>query len=302
VFKFEKNHLTINELENESTEWLIDGLLVEQTVNMFFAPPKHGKTWFLLGVAKELARRGVKKIFYFDRDNPKRQIKDRGVGALIGDFKNIVYLTRSHMGNAKEFLESVENEAREESYRGCVFIFDSTRDFVADASVDTQAKIFMETMKNIREAGGTVILAHHATKNGKVMHGSAEFMNGCDNIFELRQKERRDDNLDFTLKVFIDRDPIEGGEYSVELSSLNLTLLGGDEANGGLFGEDRERVNKALVALESSEGMSRSALVLAMGFLIRSDRNGLNLITKGEDKFWVTKRVNGNKILYFIKE
>ncbi len=295
MFSFEDMALKVEELNFEKTLFLIEGFLVSEAITMIYGPPSQGKTWFMLALSAKLAP-VMKKVFYIDFDNPKRQLKERGVDRIIESYTNVKYFSKGGLKvSQSEFLSEIDKNAYGENYKGCLFFVDSTRDFVDNIHNDTQAKVFMQKMKNIRDAGGTVVLIHHASKSGRVIDGSGEFAKSADNVYELRQKARIDSVLQFALKVENDRDAIKDCGFSVDTQGLKLDVM--DETIAKMSGYEEEFVNKAMEALKKNpDGLSKTEMLEATGHA-KSDNSARDTLDKFVDKFWKCAKVK-NRFIY----
>ena len=295
MFSFEKNAVKIDDLNIEKTEFLIKDFLVKEAITMVYGAASQGKTWFMYAIAKHLINNSnIKKIFYIDMDNGKRQLKDRGADKNLLIYPNISYIIKSSISISPfELIEEINKEAYGQKYKDILFIFDSTRDFV-DTKNDKQAKAFMEKMKNIREAGGTVLLIHHATKSGRYIDGSAEFPRSADNVYELKQKLRSGSILHYALKIENDRDPIKDMSFSV--NTQNFKLSQEDDTYVKLSIQEEEFVKKILELLEI-EPLNQTKLFAKIGKK-RDDKTARKMLDKFTNKFWHFKQ-NGREKLYY---
>lgn len=296
-FSFESMAIDAKELDFERTVFLIESFLVSQAITMIYGPPSQGKTWFMLGMSKLLAPR-MKKIFYIDFDNPKRQLKERGVDKLLEEYSTVKYFSKGGLSISQaEFLADIDKNAFGENYTDCLFIVDSTRDFVDNIHNDTQVKAFMQKMKNIRDAGGTVVLIHHATKNGRVIDGSGEFAKSADNVYELRQKARIDSVLQYQLRVENDRDAIIDCGFSVDTKTLKLDVMDRDIAMMSEYEE--EFVNRGREALHKNPaGLGQTELLKYIGYE-KTDKTARDTLDKFTEKFWLKhQEKKGKPITY----
>lgn len=295
MFSFEKNAVKIEELDIEKTEFLIKDFLVKEAITMVYGAPSQGKTWFMYALSKHLLDNNlIKKIFYIDMDNGKRQLKDRGADKNLLIYPNLSYIIKSSISISPfELIEEINKEAYGQKYKDLLFIFDSTRDFV-DTKNDKQAKSFMEKMKNIREAGGTVLLIHHATKSGRYIDGSAEFPRSADNVYELKQKLRSGSTLYYALNVENDRDPIKDMSFSV--NTKNFELSHEDDTYAKLTIQEEEFVKNVLEALQN-EPLNQTKLFKKIG-KTRDDKTARKMLDKFNDTFWYFKQNGREKLIY----
>ncbi len=294
MFDFEKNALKIEDLDESLTEWWIDGFLVKESITLYYGKPSTGKTWLSLGLLKMLSNQNA-KLFYLDFDNPKRQIKDRGVDKLLLH-SSIKYFSKGSLKVlAEEFLESIRVGAVGKRYKDCIFFFDSTRDFV-DIHNTKQVRKFMELCKDIREAGGTVILLHHSTKNGKVIDGSGDFAKSADNVYAITQRAKTENEIQFSLKVENDRDPIANCGYKVNTKTLDLSEI--DEEIAMMSEDEEEFVKKGKEILSKNpKGISKTNFLDKLGFK-KDDKTARDLLDVFTDKFWKIEKINNRLFNY----
>ena len=298
MFSFEKNAVKIDDLSIEKTEFLIKDFLVKEAITMIYGAASQGKTWFMYALTKHLLdNNSIKKAFYIDMDNGKRQLKDRGADKNLLIYPNLRYIIKSTISISPfELIEEINKSAYGQNYKDILFVFDSTRDFV-DTKNDKQAKLFMEKMKNIREAGGTVLLIHHATKSGRYIDGSAEFPRSADNVYELKQKIRSGSVLHYALNVENDRDPIKDMSFSV--NTKTFTLKQEDDTFVKLTLQEEEFVKSILKELEI-EPLNQTKLFAKIGKK-RDDKTARKMLDKFTDIFWHFK-INGREKLYYPGE
>jgi len=291
VFDFEVNRsLKIEDLNDEKTEFLIQDLLVKNSITMWYSKPSQGKTWFTYAVAKKVLQdKTIRAIFYCDFDNGKRQLKERNVDKELLQDDRFRYFHKGKIDtDSVGFIEDINKEAYGQNFKDCLFIYDSTRDFVDNIHNDLHAKRFMQIMKNIREAGGTVILIHHTSKSGRVIDGSGEFTKSTDNAFELMQSGKTPGKLHYLLKVTNDRDSVAECAFTVSLETLDLGDL--DPVLSTMTEEDREFINKAQKVLKENEGgINQTSFLESIGFR-KDNKTARKQLEKYTSVFWEAEK------------
>ncbi|WP_060826164.1 AAA family ATPase [Sulfurospirillum cavolei] len=285
-----KQSLNYESLSHVKTEFLVDDFIVSEAITMIYGKESQGKSWFLLSLVKKLEpMENIKNIVFVDLDNPKTQLKKRNLDVHFGNSNKILYLNKGDMTmDSEELLELFRQGARQpgQYYKGTVLIIDSTRDIVDNTYNDVQVKRFMQIMKDVRDAGGTVILIHHSTKNGKVIEGSSDFTKSADNVYELSQKARYDNVLHFALHVEYDRDPIKHCGFSVDTSTLVMGMI--DPTLAHMNPHDEEIVKKIREELKKHpDGLNQGKLMTAIGYK-SADRGGKAILERFTGKLWHT--------------
>ncbi len=301
MFEFEKYAINSNDLLESHTHWLYPDFLVQQAITMFYGPPKQGKTWLLYGLTRHLCElEEVKKVYYVDYDNPKRQLKERKVDTLLDEYPDkLRYFSKGSTPlRGMALIEDISSHAVGDNMRGFIFIFDSTRDFVDDTGSSIQAKRFMENMKILREAGATVLLIHHTTKNAKAIDGSAEFTKAVDNLYGVKQDGKTDNSIRYQLSAELDRDPIKDMLLSVETDILVIRREADEYV--GVDSDVEELVSLAIKALKSaSDGLNKTQLLAACGRR-RDDKGARAVLDKFIGRFWDVRQVRNKQIFYTI--
>ena len=157
----------------------------------------------------------------------------------------------------------------------------------------------MNLIVEIRDAGATVLVLHHSTKNEKGISGDQAFINSSDNIYSLRQTNRDGDKLYFTLEVTHARGLVEDKNYSVDTQSLTLV----EEIDVSVMLDDHESefVHKAREVLrDTKEGLNKSKLLSKLGYRKDDKRHG-SILEEHVGRFWSVKRERNIKI-FRIKE
>lgn len=303
MFKFLKpNRLLQLDNLNEKTSYLIDSFIPEQNITMWYCKENQGKTALSLGVAKYILDHcDIKMMVYMDMDNPRKNLSDRNLKDSIGKYENFHFIHRSTIDiSPYELLKDIGAEAYGHNYKGCVFIFDSIRNFVdGDISNDTKVRAIMDIMMNIREAGGTILINHHTTKNGKGIDGSGEFGKSLDNLYYMQQLYRNDEELACLLSVEKERADIAESCFVIKRGTLELVRL--DPEISKITTEDKAFIDSVKAAIKSKgDAVNQSKLLEALGYA-KGDKTQILKLEKYIGMFWkCTDGKNRQKLFSLI--
>jgi hypothetical protein len=288
MFKFLKpNRLLHLDNLNEKTSFLIDSFIPEQNITMWYCKENQGKTALSLGVAKYILDHcDIKMMVYMDMDNPRKNLSDRNLKDTIGKYDNFHFIHRSTIDiTPYELLKDIGAEAYGSNYKGCVFIFDSIRNFVdGDINNDTKVRAIMDIMMNIREAGGTIIINHHTTKNGKGIDGSGEFAKSLDNLYYMQQLYRTGEELACLLSIEKERADIAESSFVIKKETLELIRL--DPEASKITIEDKAFIDSVKrVIKDKGDCINQSKLLEALGYA-KGDRTQILKLEKYIGMFW----------------
>lgn len=293
IFKFlENSSLKKGDFEKRH-EFLIDGFLASELITMIYATGGSGKTFLSLSIAKELCKLN-KKLYYLDFDNPVSVLKDRHVDELlINKFSNLKYIQRSSLQmQADDLIFELERSAIKNAYSDCIFILDSLVNF-CDLFNDNRLMRLFDALKNMREAGATIIVLHHSNKDGKNYQGSTCIKNAIDCMYKLNQKPSVVGELNFFLEVVKERAAIVNSAFCVKIESLELSRL--DEEIACMNEYEFDFTAKAIEILKEKI-LSKTELLNALGYE-KDDKTARACLDKFDNKLWYSSK-KGKNILY----
>ncbi len=292
--------LTADDFNIEDAVALIEDFIFSSSLTLIYSAPKQGKTWLAYAIAKYISNsEDIEEIHYLDMDNSISTLKERNVHKnLLEEVDNIFYETRSSIGmEPLEYLKMIADSAGRANYNGVLFILDTTKDFV-DTEKPTPSKEFMRCCVKMRDAGATIIVLHHATKNKKQISGDQIFINTPDNVYSMKQIKKSESVIDYELTVTHARGAVKDCKWSVDTKSLELREY--NPVKSGLSVEEQKYVELAIKRLkEVKDGLSMSALVESMG-LGRTDRTGRRLVKELTNIYWRKEELSRNKHLYYL--
>lgn len=293
-FKQKAKKLIEKDFDIDDTKFYVKNFIAAEAVTMIYSGSHQGKTWLNLAISRYILETDdtVDELIYFDLDNGRRNIKQRNLEPFLKQYPKWEYYISSKMEQDKyELVTELEDDCHSMNYKNKVLIFDSTRDFLTDVSNDRKAKEFMNVLKKIRDNGGTVIVIHHSSKNGKVIDGSGDFEKSADNLFHLEQKSRVGNVLQLKLHRDKGRDDVDHCGFRIDTTTLSLDELDKDLAMMSEYEESF--VNRAKSVLNKNPlGLNKSKLLEALGYE-KDDITARDTLDKFVNKFWkVTKDKN----------
>jgi len=303
MFNFEQTGIVTQEdFEIEDREPYIDNFIYSGSVTMIHAKPKQGKSLLILSVCNFLCElKSVNNVFYLDMDNSLEDAKERELNKLIDRQPKIKLFMNTKLDSTPmEKLREIRKEAKKNAYIGCTFVLDTIKDFI-DLKNENQQREFVDCVKAMRDAGGTVIILHHSNSTGKLIGGSQLYVSSFDNIYDLKKIGEVEHITNLDLNLTHGRGTlVKHCQFSVDTRNYNLSAY--NPIKSGLNDVDRELVEKALKALRKEEdGLSKSKLVEAMG-LSRTDRRGKALADEMVGYYWRLEQINPKLTKYYIME
>lgn len=298
IFKFlDESSLKKGDFKKEH-DFLIDGFLPEGLITMIYSSGGSGKSFLSFAIAKKMCEIG-KKAFYIDFDNPVSVLKERRIDELlIEKYDNLRYIQRSSLQMQPfELIMQLEASAVKGTYKDCVFFLDSLVNF-CDLFNDNKLMRLFDALKNMREAGATIIVLHHANKDGKNYQGSACIRNAIDCMYKLSQRPAGDNELNFFLEVQKERAAIVDNSFSLQVDSLNLDNLDKDIAMMNEY--EFNFTNKAIKALRENERLNKTDFLSTLGYE-KDDKTARECLDKFDGKLWFSFKA-GKNIIYSCKD
>lgn len=290
---------------NKEVEHLIKGLLVKNTLNMYFAMGGKGKSLLALSIAiKVLKEERVNEVFYLDMDNSIIALKNRNLEDLMDKTPGLNYIHKIKIDSPKKLLKDMANVALadKESFKDKLVVIDSIRDFLggSDINHDTQVIPILDNLKLLREAGATVIFLHHISKGGvesKQSKGATAFRDSVDCSYYVDSNRIDNNNRSYTLTN--DKDRIGFAEnLAFELNVPNLTLNLGDYDIATMDKKEMELVAKVKEILTKTPGIKQIELLKELDKV--GDKNIVEFLKKFTDTFWIVQKGDKNANIYFL--
>ncbi|NPA72694.1 MAG: AAA family ATPase [Gammaproteobacteria bacterium] len=275
---------------NQKTEFLIDGFIPKHLITMIYADGGMGKSWLAMAIAKFAEINGMNAI-YLDYDNPMNVLKERGIETkLIQVCPNLHYSHRSKTElQPLAMLQAIEDNASGNNYNNTLFVIDSLRDF-GDVNNDGASMRLGEKLKNIREAGATIIVLHHSNKDGRNYQGSNNIRNSIDNMYLLTKTESPTGEIHFILTVKKERANIIDIAFKVKIDDLSLLTI--DLQDARLNTEEKSFINEVKAALGKGLNLNKTDLLNTCGYE-KTDKTARDRLDQYQDIYWACSKVKG---------
>lgn len=282
---------------NQRIEFLIDDFLPKKLISMIYAEGGMGKSWIAFGIAKYAAQQAM-DVIYLDYDNPISVLKERGIETkLIDAHHNISY---SHRSKSKleplAILDEFEKMAIGNRYENTLFIIDSIRNF-GNIKNDAEAMRVFDKIMNLREAGATIVVLHHSTKNGSNYEGSNNIRNSVDNMFQLIKVEAPQGQIRWLLTVEKERAAITDTALSMDIDDLSLTKLDVDSVR--LTKDEKDFIKKVQSAISQHKDINKTALLESCGHK-KDDKTARDKLDKFDGTYWQSEKTKGTFVYRLI--
>lgn len=264
---------------------LVEDFIYTNSVTLIYSPPKQGKSWLAYGLAQKISQsEEIKEIYYLDMDNSFSTMKERGFDKTLFEIDGLMCLTKATIQlSPLDKLKEIASYAKKEAFDNVLFVVDTIKDFI-DFDNKTQAKLFMNLIVEIRDAGATIIILHHSNKNEKGISGNQAFINSSDNIYSLKQTNKEDSKLFFSLSVTHARGIVSDKNFSVDTKTLELEeeedlAIMLDEYTSTFVSKTKE------ILSTNKEGLNKSKLLEKLGYR-RDDKRHGSMLEEYVDTFW----------------
>lgn len=297
-------------------EWIFDGLIPRHSVVLLYGRGGIGKTTLMMMIGNAIDQ----GIAVFGLATVKTQV-------IVVDFENsLAVLSERAKRTAVDgvlFWDSGQNPPSLdkadwsaymdllEQYPGAVFVFDTLRSsHSGDENSSEVMTLIMRRMRQLRDAGATVILLHHTPKgNDRQFKGSGAIFDLCDQTLALYQttkpgseKEAEEDDEDDPDKVYRFG---TGKKTRYKPHRIFLTF----DAEQAIFVAAKDPGDDALQALheiishidERSSARQEEIVKAAVedgGFDFGGKNKIRSLLKKGIDRFWTTEKGLRNATIY----
>jgi RecA-family ATPase len=237
-------------------------------------------------------------------DNSLMALKNRGLDKLKLKYHNLRYIHKMKIDSPKKLLKQFSDIAisDKEAFRDKLIVVDSIRDFLggSDVNSDSQVTPILDQLKNIREAGATVIFLHHISKGGiesKQSKGATAFRDSVDCSYYIDSNKIKENLRSYTLTNDKDRiGVLENVAFELEVNTMNIKL--GNYEIATMNDKESEFVASVKNILSELNGITQNEILKKLDKI--ADKTSMELLKKYNEIFWLTRKGDKNANLYFL--
>ena len=187
--------------EAKEIEWLIQDIIPNQSIGVFYGNPGTGKSAIIIELCNQILNNtNDVHVIYIDADMCSNKLKQIGISEIIKKYKDrFVYAGKqvtNIVAKTQDFLKEIIELQDKCSKKKYIVVEDSLTLLSPKKNGFVDTAMLYKYEKQIRQAGGTVIVIHHLNKNG-VFADTQQIENFADYTFLV---ERNDFNNCILLK------------------------------------------------------------------------------------------------------
>jgi len=296
-------------------EWLVDGVIPRGAVILLYGRGGIGKTTLMMMLADAIDRcipifgmaTARTQVIVVDFENSLAVLSERAKRTAVD---GVLFWDSGQNPPPLDKADWTEYQALLEHFPGALFVFDTLRSAHGGDENNSEAMTrIMTRMRQLRDAGATVILLHHTPKgNDRQFKGSGAIFDLCDQTLALYQTakpgsdQEAEDDDDAPDKVY----RFGTGKktryrphrvflsFDVEHEVFTLAKNPEDEALEYLHGVISQ-INENSCAKQN--GVVKAAME-DKGFEFGGEKKVRDLLKRGIGRFWTTGSGLHNSIIY----
>lgn len=280
---------TLDEMPIKKFKWIVPNCIREQTITQFFGLGGVGKTTLKLAIIKNaLDSRRIDQVVYLDCDNCENN--------------EIIVFAKNYPGrllyypnyNPKRFKDDF---GAYDDLEGVLFIFDGIINFIDGSKLNSDESVnkFMQTLKDLRAKGATIIFSNHIAKHDKDNpKGNNQLGNYSDETFKVT---RQDDTLTLTPKKYRIRG-IKSTRLQIDIDTFEIKSICYDDELFNLNDDEKITLKLCVEILDQNEsGLNQKELTKKL-YKIK-DENHFEIV--GRNKLWTLLKNFEKKLFNIIK-
>ena len=303
--------------------WLIENLLPERSLTLLTGRGGIGKTWLALQIAKAVSE-GIpfmglpvqkRCVVYLDYENPLPVLVER---VRVLKIEKVFFWHQSAIPLPRIDNPVTDNGKTFEDLKtfpkGTLFIVDTLRSIQSgDENSSQDMSLVMNKLKELRDAGFTILLLHHTPKNNeKIYKGSTAIFDLSDHILSLYPVRKQEDientddcGFEFDCYYF-------GTKDKTRFKPFNIWLTSNKESGGfsAVHAHGLTKKGRGINILEVLKEIlyeSGGRLTYTELWNIANTRHGLKsrgkfdaLIKRGKGQYWNTTKEGRNTYICLL--
>jgi hypothetical protein len=299
------------DLKNEeiSTEWIVEGIIPEGSVETITAKGGIGKTYLAMGAIKAIETGtdflGLKTkrvpCYYLDYENPRPVMKERAIELNLNEsfFWHIGDKQPPPRLDSKEYIELIKLPP------GAIFVDSLRASQSGDENSSRDMAEIMRRAKELRDYGHTVIFLHHTTKaNERQFRGSLAIFDQADHVLNFYPVRDAESGKAIEIDDTDDLDSLTfylGTKEKTRYKPFHIYIKRAGNGTFVIADDPRTARMRAIQELLKDKGpMNQTDLLKAikteLGY--KNDGKIRKLLKDGNDKFWATRKGENNSINY----
>lgn len=192
--KFNNFFYTSKDIEDApETQWLIPEVIPSSTIGVFYGAPGSGKSSILIDYCNQILRNFENAyIIYIDADMALGKINDFGIGEMIKQYGERFKYAGKSVNDisiiAQNLLKEIVQVQLDFSQKKYIVIEDSLTLIAPRKQGFINVESLYKYEKQIRDAGGTIIIVHHLNKAG-IFADSQQIENYADYTFLIQRND-----------------------------------------------------------------------------------------------------------------
>jgi KaiC/GvpD/RAD55 family RecA-like ATPase len=192
--KFNNFFYTSKDIEDApETQWLIPEVIPSSTIGVFYGAPGSGKSSILIDYCNQILRNFENAyIIYIDADMALGKINDFGIGEMIKQYGERFKYAGKSVNDisiiAQNLLKEIVQVQLDFPQKKYIVIEDSLTLIAPRKQGFINVESLYKYEKQIRDAGGTIIIVHHLNKAG-IFADSQQIENYADYTFLIQRND-----------------------------------------------------------------------------------------------------------------
>jgi len=292
-------------------EWVVDRLIPKQSITLLHGRGGIGKTWLSLIIADSIS----KGIPFMSLDVQRMPVVfvdfENSLPVLVDRVKKISIEDVLFWHNSNEILRPPKIDMKDWiRYKalpsGSLLVYDTLRASQGQDENDSQKMAFvMSRLKELRDMGFTILLLHHSPKgNDRTYKGSTAIIDLADHVLSLHKVRKANpagdevDDMEDDYNCYYRLGTKDKTRYEPFHIFMNFDKEKGFIKASDPDDEDLQAIHSIL---EEKKALNQKQIfdILKEELDIKSKGKVINLLRKGESKYWTSHKVK-NAVFYEI--